>query len=232
MNTIRYNLQSNPITPDPNDQSARVVHDKTRYVPDIVELMLIRGTGLSKQDMNAVLDLFFEVVANEVASSNKVITPIAKYGASITGVFTDVADSFDPARHAAGGTVSAGDLLNLKVRAASKEKILQAAPQPFILQIRDVESTTANSKLSPGGIVEISGEELKFDKTQTDEGVFLLGAADPIRIATYYKVTQGLIVFTVPATLPVGSYTLEVRRAYTNARAIRKGTSEDALLVS
>ncbi|MFQ3598937.1 MAG: DNA-binding domain-containing protein [Chloroherpetonaceae bacterium] len=58
---ITYYLQPNPVTPDPNDQSARVIANTSLSLDDIISKMTKRGTLVTETDAKAVLNLFFEI---------------------------------------------------------------------------------------------------------------------------------------------------------------------------
>ena len=73
---IKYYLQPNPITPDPNDQSARVQSNKVHDVDSITREMLRRGSTNTEADIRAVLNVFFEVVTEEVCDGNSVNLPL------------------------------------------------------------------------------------------------------------------------------------------------------------
>ena len=56
---IKYFLQPNPITPDPNDQSARVFVNSMHDVDSIIAKMLKRGSTLTDPDLRASLTFIF-----------------------------------------------------------------------------------------------------------------------------------------------------------------------------
>jgi hypothetical protein len=230
---IKYYLQPNPINPDPNDQSARVLSGNVLNADDIIQRMLKRGTTLTETDMKAVLNLLFDVVSDEVAEGNNVNLPIANIKPSITGVFVNAADSFDATRHTKKATLSSGSLLIEKMQKASVEKILQPVPMPVLLEYQDINTGSSNSVLTSGGIGQIVGEELKFDINNSTEGVFLVAqSGTETKISIIATRTEGKLMFSIPTGLASGNYTLEVRRAYTKNSLIRKGTLNEVLTVA
>jgi hypothetical protein len=230
---IKYYLQPNPITPDPNDQSARVLPNASLSLNDIISKMMKRGTTVTEADARAVLNLFFEVVCDELVEGNFVNLPLANIRVGISGVFTSVTDDFDASRHAIRATLSPGLLLNEKMRAARPEKILQPMPSPVILEFLNLNTNTVNSVLTPGGIGQIIGEELKFNPDNLQDGVFFIKSDGSETKATVFATrTLGKLVFNIPTALTAGNYTLEVRRAYTKDNVIRKGTLPEVLTVA
>lgn len=230
---IKYYLQPNPITPDPNDQSARVVANAVLDMDGVIKAMLRQRPGLSEADLRAAVSLFFEVVSDEIANGNHVNLPLVNIKPSISGVFTSITDSFDSSRHVKRATVSNGLLLQQKMQQATVEKIKQALPSPVLLEFSDVNTGTINSKLTPGGIGMVIGEELKFNPEGADEGIFLVKeGGNATKVTVLATRTEGKLMFSIPANLKAGSYLLEVRRAYTNANAIRTGSLLDTLTVA
>ncbi len=230
---IKYYLQPNPITPDPNDQSARVVSNKVHDSESILKEMLKRGSTITEADIRAVLNVFFTVVSEEVADGNSVNLPLVNIRAGITGVFANATDSFDPSRHIKKANLSAGTDLLRKMNEAKVEKINVSTAAPALIAYTDVHSQTTNSLLTPGGIGQIVGEELKFNPGNATEGIFFIAAdntATPAPIIA--SRTEGKIVFSIPA-LSSGDYTLEVRKGYGSTNlVVRSGALQDKLIVT
>jgi HU-like DNA-binding protein/uncharacterized protein with Ig-like fold DUF4469 len=231
---IKYYLQPNPITPDPNDQSARVYSNEVHDVDSITKEMLKRGSTITEADIRAVLNVFFDVVSDEVAEGNNVNLPLINIRPGITGVFSNILDSFDGARHLKKANMSAGTLLTRKMQAAAVEKIIQPTVSPTLLQFLDVNTQTTNSLITPGGIGQIVGEELKFNPANAAEGIFLVPATGaPTQVSIMASRTEGKLVFAIPGGLTAGNYTLEVRKGYgSTAITIRSGSLQDTMQVS
>jgi hypothetical protein len=230
---IKYYLQPNPITPDPNDQSARVLPNVVLDTDGIIKRMLLRGTTLTETDLKAAINLLNTVVSDEVADGNTVNLPFANIRPGISGVFANALDTFEPSRHTRKATLSQGLLLIQKMQNAKVEKITQPMAAPALMEYMDVNSGNANSKLTPGGIGQIVGEELKFNNANATEGIFFVdGSGAATKVQVIANRTDGKLVFSIPATLAVGNYSLEVRRAYTQSNTLRVGTLIDTLVVS
>lgn len=230
---IKFYLQPNPITPDPMDQSARVSANTTLDLEALVSRVVKRGTLVTETDAKAVLNIFFDVVCDEVADGNAVLLPLVNIRPSITGVFNSITDSFDSSRHVKRATLSSGTLLSHRMQQAQVEKISGGQPSPVILEFLDINTQTVNSKLTPGGIAQVVGEELKFNPANAAEGVFLVDDDKAeTKIAVIANRTEGKLVFAIPTNLSAGAYTLEVRRGYGNNASIRTGVLTDSLQVT
>lgn len=230
---IKYYLQNNPITPDPNDCSARVVANQTLSVDNIISEMMRRGSTITEADCEAVLKVLFEVITDEIAEGNSVNLPLVNIRPAVNGVFTSATDSFDPSRHIKKATLSSGILLTQKMNNAKVEKILQPLASPALVEYTDINSQTTNSILTAGGIGQIVGEELKFNPNNAAEGIFFIAASGTAtKVTIMASRTEGKLVFSIPA-LVAGTYTLEVRKGYgSSAVVVRSGSLQEALQVS
>lgn len=230
--TIKFYLQPNPITPDPNDQSARVLPTGVLNIEDIVQEAMRRGTTLTETDLRASINLTFETISYFVAQGFNVNTPVANFRGGINGVFTSATDSFDASRHAVKASVSPGTMLIEAMSKATVEKVLQPLPSPTLIEYFDINTQTANSKLTPGGIGQIVGEELKYNTANAAEGIFIVSSAGvATKVTIIASRTEGKLMFNIPAPLAAGNYSLEVRRGYGNAGTIRTGALNDQLQV-
>lgn len=232
-NSIQYFLVPNYLTADPNDQYARVSPRNVLNSNDIIDRCLKRGTTLTRTDLTAASNLFMEEAAAAVAEGNNVNLGLVNMKPSINGVFTSKSDSYDASRHTKRAAVSMGTYLAKAMMDASSEKIQEPAASPFLLEYTDSNSGANNSTVTPGGIGNIMGADLKFDTSNVAEGIFFVpagGGADTKAVVISIR-TEGQLMFLVPAGLAAGTYRLEVRRAYTAAKTIRTGELAEVLSV-
>lgn len=221
---INYYLQPNAITSDPDDHSARIMPRNSLELPDLVSEMLRRGTTVTETDAQAVVTLFMEVIIDKVMEGNNVNIPIANIRPGIKGVFNDANDRFDPTRHTIRATLSGGSQLDEALRQASTEKVSHHRTRPELTSYFDYNSQSSDSILTPGGIGEITGDQLKFDKENAQEGIFFIDSSGTETQVEVLSVrTNGRLMFQVPSEMPAGDYTLEVRRAYGNNGDLRTG---------
>lgn len=230
---IKFYLQPNPITPDPNDQSARVLANQTLDQEALVALVLKRGTLVTETDLRAVLTIFFDEVSSQIADGNTVLLPLVNIRPSIKGVFTNVTDTFDDRRHTKKASLSAGTLLVKKMAEAKVEKVTGYQPSPELLEYFDINTQTNGSMVTPHGIGRIIGSELKFNANNDAEGLFFIAAnGTETKVTVFATRSEGLLLFNIPDGLTAGSYSLELRKGYGAAANIRKGVLNDALTVA
>lgn len=229
---VKYYLQPNHITPDPNDQTARVATNNVLGIDDLVRRIVKRGTTLTETDIRAVLRLSFEEAADCIAEGNAINLPLVNIRPSIQGVFTDINDSFDASRHTLRASVTAGVLLNEKMKTATVEKMTTSIVSPDIIDFTDVKTNT-HTQATKGNIAVITGSELKFNPANAAEGIFFVNIATnaETKVTDIAQRTEGKLMFLIPATLTAGTYYVEVRKAYTNANSIRSDAFETNLTV-
>jgi DNA-binding domain/Domain of unknown function (DUF4469) with IG-like fold len=229
---IKYYLQPNHITPDPNDQTARVQPNNTLGVDEIVKRIVKRGTTLTETDVRAVMRLAFEEIADAASEGNNVLLPLINIRPSIQGIFTSINDSYDATRHTIRASVTAGLQLNEKMKTSTVEKMGSSIVSPDIVDFQDVRTTT-HTQASKGGIGIITGSELKFNPSNVAEGIFFVNIATnaEFKATEIAQRTESKLMFMIPTTLVAGTYYVEVRKAYTNAASIRSDAFETNLSV-
>lgn len=232
--SINYSLEPNHLTPDPNDQKARVVPNNVLTLEDIVKRILKRGTTLTEVDVRAVLLIAMEEIADAVVEGNNVNTPLINVKPSIQGVFKDVNDVFDAKRHTVNASVSLGTQFAEKIVGASVVKNASAsAIAPDIVSFKDVR-TTSSTIATKGGIAAITGTELKYDMANASEGIFFINTttAAETKVTDVAQHTATNLMFLVPTTLVAGNYFVEVRKAYTKNTIIRSDRYDFQIVVN
>jgi hypothetical protein len=230
--TIKYYLANNPISRAVKNFIARVVPNAVYGLDDLIVLMLKRGTSATEADIRHILHLFFDVFSDELKNGNFVNTPIVNGRPSLPGVFDSINALFDPSKHGKRATLSQGTLVASKMLEADIERVTQATVLPSVLEFVDAKTKTSNNLISIGSIGTILGDELKFNESNAPEGVFFIdNLGNATKAEVYSDIHEGELKFVIP-NLAVGSYNLEVRRAYTKDNTIRKGVLQDNLTVA
>lgn len=234
--SIQYYLVPNTVTADPNDQTARVESIGNLTDTDLAQELVNRGVVTSKAQAAAVISGYQDLIASKLAEGYAVNTPLVSYRVGIEGVFTSPDDTFDPARHTLHGNFKGGPVLKAALDNATTQKILKGDPAPLLVSFTNKLTGAVNGLVSPAGIGEISGDQLKFDPTPATAGIYFVpatGSAVKVPTANIANRTEGNLLFTIPA-LTAGTYNLEVRRVYgTGTRAtLRTGQLGSNLTVA
>ena len=216
---LKYSLRENLLTPDPDDCMAQVQDVRSYSQDEIIDLMMRRGTTLTKADVAAVLQVYTEVVGELTADGSAVNTPLFNTGFSVGGVFTGMTDSFDKARHTVSVNVNAGSALREAVKSVKTEKVEGSNTDPYITEATDVVSGAVNSTLTAGGILRLTGSRLKFDAADEAQGVFLVPeSGETVRCAVVAENKPARVMVMVPQDIAAGTYYAEVRTKLDSSR--------------
>jgi hypothetical protein len=209
---LEYHLVENQMTPESDDYMAQVVNVRSYSNSEIVDLMLKRGTLLTKADVLAVVEVYTEVVLDITEEGSGVHTPLFVLTPSVTGKFDGAGDSFDETRHSTKANISPGTDLRAAARRIKTRKVHVEDPAPYIVEVKDSVSGSINEHLTPGGVVEIFGTRLKFIATEATNGVYLKSVVGgEYKLSVIVENKPGRLIMMIPADLPTGTYTLEVR---------------------
>ncbi len=212
---LKYSLRENHLTPDENDYMAQVTDARSFSIDEIIDLMIQRGSTLTKADTKAALQIYQEVVTTIIADGNAINTPLLNTSLSISGVFNGASDSFDASRHSINLNMQAGTALNDSIGKIKTEKVESANTAPFIAEVTDIVSGKTNSIVTAGGIIQLTGSRLKFDAADETQGIFFVPAkGKDIRCTVIAENKPARLMALIPPTLPKGAYVIEVRTKY------------------
>ena len=234
---LDYSLVENLLTAAPDDAMAQVVNVRSYSEDEIADLMLKRGTLLTKADILAVLEVYREVVGDLVADGSAVNTALMHITPSIAGVFNGLGDSFDPTRHTVKVNLNQGMALRSAAGRIKTKKVQVADPIPYIVEVKDVLSGSTNDNLTAGGVVQMRGSRLKFVDSDPTNGIFLLPAAGgaEVRLAVVVENKPARLIAMLPADLAAGEYHLEVRTKFVHggkpAQTLKVGRFHKSLVV-
>ncbi len=227
---LEYFLILNKMTSDPIDCRAQPVTPGSKNEEDIIDYMVDRGSTVTKAEAKATLEEFGGALIFMLKEGYAINTSLIKIVPSISGVFTDSDDVFDPTRHKVNLNIKAGDRL-VGVPSLIKVKKIEAnVALPSPKDLVDIASGTQNSKLTPGGIVKVTGKRMKIRPEEPEQGVFLVNGAQTLQVGTLVTNRPSELVFVLPDTMPAGDYTLEVRGEINNN--LRVGRLADTLQVA
>ena len=208
---LKYSLRENLLTPAPDDYMAQVTDTRSYSLEEIIDLMMDKGSTLTRADVAAVLQVYGEVCSSIVADGSALNTPLVNTSMSITGVFNGANDSFDRKRHTVNLNMTAGTLLRDAVAKVKTEKTEGASTDPYITEVSDIVSGKVNEVLTKGGVVQLTGSRLKFDQKDEAQGIFFVPeTGNPVRAAVIAENKPARLMAIIP-DLAAGTYYVEVR---------------------
>ncbi len=220
---IKYAIRENPLT-TPTTFRAGIREITTFSKANLVRDILSAGSTVTEADINAVMTDLIKIIGNRLLDGGRVdLEGIVQIFPSIEGVFTGAADDFDPGRHRLNLNAKVSETLKTFVRQnATLEKELTPPAGPTILEVLDAFSGTSNTTLTVNKIINMLGDNLKFDSSRADEGVFFINDTTPAEVQVAAGdisiATDGKIVFmTAGSGVSGDSCHMEVRTRMGNS---------------
>ena len=208
---LKYSLRENLLTPAPDDYMAQVTDTRSYSLEEIIDLMMDKGTTLTRADVAAVLQVYGEVCSSIVADGAALNTPLMNTALSVSGVFEGANDSFDRKRHTVNLNMTAGTLLRNAAAKVKCEKTEGASTDPYITEVSDIVSGKTNCTLTKGGVVQLTGSRLKFDAKEAEQGIFFVPeTGEAVRAAVIAENKPARLMAIIP-DLAAGTYYVEVR---------------------
>ena len=234
---LKYCLRENLLTPAPDDYMAQAADVRSYTLDEIIDLMMEKGTTLTRADVAATLQVYGEVVSAIIKDGSAVNTPLMNTSMSISGVFDGANDSFDKKRHTVNLNITAGTLLRDAVTKVKCEKTEGVSTDPYITEVTDIVTGTVNTTLSKGGVVQLVGSRLKFDAKDTAQGIFFVPeTGEAVRAAVIAENKPARLMAIIPADLAAGTYYIEVRtkilEGNKSGKTLKTGRFNKALTVA
>ena len=209
---LKYALRENLLTPDENDYMAQAADVRSFSLDEIIDLMMEKGSTLTKADTKAALQVYGEVVSALIKDGAAVNTPLMNTSLSISGVFIGATDTFDKKRHSVNLNLTAGPLLKDAAAKIKCEKTEAADTNPYITEVSDIVTGKVNEVLTAGGIVQLVGSRLKFDPKDAAQGLFFVPETGAeVKAAVIAENKPARLMAIIPADLPAGNWYVEVR---------------------
>jgi len=233
--SLNFALYENHLTADPTDYVAVVQDVKVHDLDEVIEQITGPGSILKPTECQTVLRDFFLKLTENLRNGEGFLSPYVTLTPSIQGTFDSDEDGFDPARHRTYASLAMGPIMRDATEAIDVQKVSANLRTPILRKFFDWGTQTENSTLTPGATGEITGEMLKFDDTEDEQGVFLVATADNTETkVSFVRINQPKTIhFAIPTSLPAGNYRLEVRSTL-QARniAVKIGVLPNTLTVS
>ena len=233
---LKYSLRENLLTPAPDDYMAQAQDVRSYTLDEIIDLMMDKGTTLTRADVAATLQVYGEVCSSLIKDGAALNTPLMNTALSISGVFDGANDSFDKKRHTVNLNITAGTLLRDAVTKVKCEKTEGASTDPYITEVTDIVTGTVNTTLTKGGVVQLVGSRLKFDAKDAAQGIFFVPeTGEAVRAAVIAENKPARLMAIIPADLAAGTYYIEVRSKHSGGgkplKAVKAGRFAKPLTV-
>lgn len=212
--TIQYYLVPNPLKPGML-RAVLLPGDRASFDAFLDHCEVASTVG--RADALAVVEMMAGWIEQRAAEGREVgFGPLGQTRLGMAGVFEPSEQSIRPNEWRLTLGWQVARRLQRRVDRQAKKAGLRRRPRPnrgpYVAVITDLMTGTAAAH-TPGGLLELRGSRLKFDTTQSDEGVFFRPAAGGVEV----RAEHHIVIFPktvqpqVPATL-TGPQHLIIRR--------------------
>ena len=209
---MKYYLVDNALTSDNLDDCyAEPVAGKRRTTQDLIEQIVYRSVGLTASQVASVLKEAQAATERFLAEGDTLETEMYVMKPRIRGVFANSDEALDRTKHRPYIKITANRRLKKLAATLPLERVdpVRQVPQPRLCL--DLE-TDATNTLTLDGNARIKGNHLKFDKSDPQQGLFLIDSkGKATRVMKFIDIAPKQLTFRVPKTLVKDTYQVEVR---------------------
>ena len=202
---------------------------------ELAEFIVRQGTTVRKPDILAVMENLGLAIQTLCSGGDSVTLPnlgivkpqiggvTDKDGKWIDGPYTYLAMQFNTG------------LNKLFSNEVSVEMVSATKRFPEILTVTDVATNTQNESLTSGSMGSVKGKNLRFNATQSDEGLYLIPTAggDEVKVALFESNTAVKLTFQWPAGLiSETQYKVQIRARIGSSKTLRESAIGAILTVA
>lgn len=218
---LKYSLARNLLNVSVDNYTAKAQASGSYDKEAIIANMLRRGSLLTRTDIVAVLNGFEESIADIIHDGGTVNMPLFNTSFSISGVFDGGADNFDHKRHKVNVKFKKGILIRNAEAMIIPEKTGAIAPQLQILEVKDSVSGKVNERLTPGGVLEVWGNNIKIAGDHPECGLYFVPeSGEAVKVQVIVQNKPSSLIVLIPM-LSVGIYSLKVVTQFTNGHLLK-----------
>ena len=225
-----FDLEEYTMTKDvKEDYIAKVKTLKSLTIEGIANAIAAERTEYRPETIVNICNLVDEKIRQLVCQGNTVVTGSALYSPSITGVLIGTTGSINPDANKC--------IINITPSAAMRAEVAKVTPEfsgnvknfggARISLVKDVTTGKTDGTITPGGMLDITGSKIKCvnaDGTGTGTLKLIKESTQAVAatITTFGINDPSRLMFTLPASLENGSYSLVLETWYSNSAVLLK----------
>jgi len=219
-------LYDYPLGDKKEDRIGKVISSKAFSEEDLIQLAVARGTDIGASTMRATLEIISELAIEQITKGAIVHLGLAQFHVNVHGVFQGDAAKWDKEKHSLH--VQANPIVELKKAVESCEVELRgmAPERAGINSVKDLNSEEFNTTITPGGVVQVFGSNIKIVGDLESLGIYLYhletNTEIVIPMSRLAVNAPSHLFFVAPADLKIGLYSLSVLTQYTSQGRFRK----------
>ena len=224
--SVMVELYDLSITDQKDDRFGRVVKSKSLNIDDLVNIAVSRRTDLSPTTLKSAHEILKAIATEQIANGASVNFGLGYFNLNVNGVFLGDNASWDKDKHTLSVHVTPSVELRNAVKSCDVEVRGMAASPMAINSVTDVSTGEVNTKLTPGGGVNVTGTRIKIEGDQTGVGIKLVNEETKeetlVPMNSILDNSPSKLTFIVPAGLAAGDYRLMITTQHSSARVLLK----------
>jgi len=214
------------LTERKDDRFGRVVTSKSLSIDDLIARAVSRRTDLNATTLRASMEILQDVAIEEIANGASVKFGLAYFNLGVSGVFIGDNAKWDSSQHSLW--VKAMPTVELREAVANCTVDVRgmAAVGIALNSLVDVTSGEENSRLTPGGGINLTGTKIKIDGDSPEVGIRLVNQSTQESIViprTSILVNDpSKLTFITPQDIPAGDYKLSITTQYSASHKTTK----------
>ena len=219
--SLKYFLLENLLTERTDDYSAQTHSSESYDFERFIKRMLSKGTAMTETDARAAFTLIESTVRDIIIDGGMINIPLFNTSYSISGVFDGPLDMFDPNRHKFNINITKGTLFRSLEKEVAFEKTNAVSPQPLIQEVKDTISGKINEELTPNGVIEVRGYNIKVAGDNASVGLsFVSESGAEVKAAVFAENKPTTLIAVIPA-LAVGNWQVKVVTQYSGGAMLK-----------
>lgn len=218
------------LTERKDDRFGRVVTTKSLSENDLVNIAVSRRTDLNATTLKASMEILKEIAIEQIANGASVNFGLGYFNLTVNGVFIGDNAKWDSLQHSLVLNATPTAELRNAVKATTVDVRGLAVAGPVVNSLTDVSSGEVNSRLTPGGGINLTGSKIRIEGDASGVGISLVNQATqeivPIPQTSILVNDPSKITFLVPASLATGDYKLSLCTQFsTSAKTLKEARS-------
>lgn len=208
------------ITERKDDRFGRVVTNKSLSENDIINIAVARRTDLSPTTLRASMDILKDVAKEQIANGASVAFGLGYFNLAVNGTFYGDNAKWDNSKSLSVRVTPTSELRAM-VNASTVDVRGMAKVGAVINTVSDVTTGEVNSRLTPGGAVNLTGVKIKIAGEDPTIGITLVnqGTSESTHIAPNAIAVNepSKVTFVVPSGLAPGDYKLSLTTQFSSS---------------
>ena len=217
------------LTERKDDRFGRVVTTKSLSENDLVNIAVSRRTDLNATTLKASMEILKEIAVEQIANGASVNFGLGYFNLTVSGVFIGDNSKWDATQHSLAVNATPTAELRNAVKATAVDVRGLAVSGPAINSLTDVSSGEVNTRLTPGGGVNLIGSKIKIEGDAPGVGISLVNQ-ETEEVVTIPQTSvlvnePSKMTFLVPATLTAGDYKLSLCPQFSTSKLLKEARS-------